>query len=115
MVTDDESDIAKNVGGISSARAAELPTEAGLAWTYYDGAAWPADPKMTCTEVAPARRPPPPRAASTTRRRPARRAVPAPLSPLPSPPARSPTLHPARRATRPPRRGRRRTRRGGPP
>ena len=51
VVTGDESDIAKDRGGIRSARAAELPTEAGLAWEYYDGAAWQADPKITCTVV----------------------------------------------------------------
>ena len=50
FLTSDESNIAGNRGRIYSARAAELPTEAGLAWQYYDGAAWPADPKVTCTE-----------------------------------------------------------------
>ena len=49
--TGDESHIAKNMGYISSARAAALPTEAGLAWQYHDGAAWQDDPKMTCTEA----------------------------------------------------------------
>ena len=52
MVTDDESNIAKNLGWLNSAPAAALPTEAGLAWQYYDGT-WDDDPKMICTEVPP--------------------------------------------------------------
>jgi hypothetical protein len=51
MATDDESDIAKNVGGILSSRAADLPSKAGLGWEYYDGSAWPDDPNLRCTEV----------------------------------------------------------------
>eukprot|EP00618_Florenciella_parvula_P001678 CAMPEP_0119480912 /NCGR_PEP_ID=MMETSP1344-20130328/9508_1 /TAXON_ID=236787 /ORGANISM="Florenciella parvula, Strain CCMP2471" /LENGTH=307 /DNA_ID=CAMNT_0007515267 /DNA_START=84 /DNA_END=1007 /DNA_ORIENTATION=- len=50
VATDDEGRIAFNAGGIRSARAAALPTEAGLAWTYHDGKALHDDPKMTCTE-----------------------------------------------------------------
>ena len=50
IVTDDESDIAKNVGAIFSLRAAELPSEAELGWKYYDGS-WKNDPDLRCTDV----------------------------------------------------------------
>ena len=54
-LADDESGIAKNRGDVASARAAALPTEAGLVWRYYNGTAkaWQDDPKITCTEVPP--------------------------------------------------------------
>ena len=50
MVTDDESNIAKNRGQLLSSRASDLPSEAGLGWQYYDKD-WPDDPNLTCTEV----------------------------------------------------------------
>ena len=61
MATDDESNIAKNVGAILSSRAADLPSKAGLGWQYADNGAWPDDPNLRCTEVtgpaaAPSRR-----------------------------------------------------------
>ena len=59
--TANESAIAKNAGPICSSRAADLPSEAGLGWQYYDGSAWQDDPNLRCTEVtgpaaAPSRR-----------------------------------------------------------
>ena len=50
MVTDDESDIAKNLGQLLSSRASDLPSEAGLGWQYHDKD-WHDDPNLTCTEV----------------------------------------------------------------
>ena len=55
MATYAESDIAENAGQIRSSRAADLPSEAGLAWEFWDnddhGSFWHDDPKMTCTDV----------------------------------------------------------------
>ena len=51
IVTNDESDIAKNLGQLLSSRASDLPSEAGLGWQYGDGKNWPDDPNLTCTEV----------------------------------------------------------------
>ena len=48
MVTDAETSIAKNAGGIGTSTAAELPTEAGLVWQYADEG-FHDDPEMTCT------------------------------------------------------------------
>ena len=47
---DDESEIAKNRGGLQSSRGSDLPSEAGLRWEYYDKG-WHDDPNLTCTEV----------------------------------------------------------------
>ena len=51
LVTDKESDIAKNRRGIESSTSSDLPSESGLTWQYYDGSEWPDDPNMRCTEV----------------------------------------------------------------
>ena len=51
VVTNDESNIAKNVVVLRSSRAADLPSESGLAWQYGDGSGWPDDPNLRCTEV----------------------------------------------------------------
>ena len=52
MVTDDESEIAKNLGFIYSLRAADLPSEAGLGWKYYeDDGSLKNDPDLRCTDV----------------------------------------------------------------
>ena len=49
--TDDEKNIATGFRAIKS-KAAELPSEAGLTWKYWDGKAWQDDDTaMTCTEV----------------------------------------------------------------
>eukprot|EP00618_Florenciella_parvula_P039917 CAMPEP_0119482468 /NCGR_PEP_ID=MMETSP1344-20130328/10305_1 /TAXON_ID=236787 /ORGANISM="Florenciella parvula, Strain CCMP2471" /LENGTH=142 /DNA_ID=CAMNT_0007516863 /DNA_START=155 /DNA_END=581 /DNA_ORIENTATION=+ len=51
LVGPDESCIAENDGCIVSTRAAALPTEAGLAWLYDDGADWHDDPKMSAPRL----------------------------------------------------------------
>ena len=48
-VTDAESEIAKGTCSLRSSRAADLPSESGLGWEYYDGAKWNVDPNLTCT------------------------------------------------------------------
>ena len=53
LVTNDESNIAKNKGYIKSSKAADLPSSAGVMWQCYDGKNWPDDPNLRCTAVRP--------------------------------------------------------------
>ena len=50
-VTDDEKHIAKNFGWIVSKDAAELPTQEGLEWQYWNNGSFKDDSAITCTEV----------------------------------------------------------------
>ena len=50
-VVDAEANIAKNFGFISTKSAADLPTQEGVVWRYYDGGSWNDDSAMACTEV----------------------------------------------------------------
>ena len=51
VVTPDESHIAKGAGAITSSRASDLPTQAGVGWQASDGKAFQDDPNLRCTEV----------------------------------------------------------------
>ena len=53
MVADDEKDIATSEGAIEASKPSDLPSEAGLSWTYWDGDAMAMvdDPTMMCTAV----------------------------------------------------------------
>ena len=53
MATHDEEDIDTGEGAIEASKASDLPSEAGLSWTYWDGEAEAMmdDPTMTCTAV----------------------------------------------------------------
>ena len=53
MATHYEEDIAMGEGAIEASKPSDLPSEAGLSWTYWDGKAKAMvdDPTMTCTAV----------------------------------------------------------------
>ena len=53
MATDGEKDIATGASAIKASKPSDLPSEAGLSWTYWDGKAEAMvdDPTMTCTAV----------------------------------------------------------------
>ena len=52
MATNDQTNFATGYRSIGLSKASDLPSEAGLSWTYWDGKTWQDDdPAMTCTAV----------------------------------------------------------------